>query len=100
MPYVSSIKDWRVLQRARQRYRLLKWVAVLGLTQIEAPVSGFERFVRGDGRGELARIQSELRDRGVFEVPTYLLNDDTFLGRQHLPLIRSCLSARNALPQT
>lgn len=70
------------------------------LTEIGAPVSGFEAFVKGDARTKLARIQSELRDMGVFEVPTYLLNDDTFLGRQHLPLIRSRLAPRSALPQT
>lgn len=69
------------------------------LTEIEAPISGFEAFVKGDGRAELARIQTELRDKGVFEVPTYLLNDDTFLGRQHLPLIRSILSASSAQSQ-
>jgi len=65
------------------------------LTEIEAPISGFEAFVKGDGSAALARIQSELRDKGVFEVPTYLLNEDTFLGRQHLPLLRSLLSARS-----
>jgi 2-hydroxychromene-2-carboxylate isomerase len=63
------------------------------LTEIGAPVSGFEAFVKGEGRDELARIQTELRDRGVFEVPTYILNDDLFLGRQHLPLLRASLSA-------
>jgi len=26
-------------------------------------------------------------------VPTYILNDDLFLGRQHLPLLRARLSA-------
>jgi 2-hydroxychromene-2-carboxylate isomerase len=62
------------------------------LTEIGAPNSGFEAFVKGDGRTELARIQSELRDMGVFEVPTYILNDDLFLGRQHLPLVRSRFS--------
>ena len=70
------------------------------LTEIEAETSGFEAFERGDGRTELARIQLELRNRGVFEVPTYLLNDDIFLGRQHLPLIRSRLFARSGLQQT
>jgi 2-hydroxychromene-2-carboxylate isomerase len=68
------------------------------LTEIDAAVSGFEAFEKGEGRAALAQIQSELRDKGVFEVPTYLLNDDTFLGRQHLPLIRSRLSAGSALP--
>jgi 2-hydroxychromene-2-carboxylate isomerase len=63
------------------------------LTEIEAPVSGFEAFVKGEGRDQLARLQSELRDRGVFEVPTYILNDDLYLGRQHLPLLRARFSA-------
>ena len=70
------------------------------LTEIGAPVSGFEAFVKRDARTELARIQSELREMGVFEVPTYLLNDDTFLGRQHLPLICSRLSPTIELPPT
>ena len=63
--------------------------------EIGAPVSGFDAFVKEDGRINLARIQAELRDQGVFEVPTYLLGGDIFLGRQHLPLIRSRLSATN-----
>jgi 2-hydroxychromene-2-carboxylate isomerase len=64
------------------------------LTEIGAPLSGFGSFVASEGREELTRIQSELRERGLFEVPTYLVNDDLFLGRQHLPMIRSLLSAR------
>jgi 2-hydroxychromene-2-carboxylate isomerase len=70
------------------------------LTEIGVPVSGFEAFVKEDGRASLARVQSQLRDMGVFEVPTYLLNDEIFLGRQHLPLIRSRLSGTSASPQT
>jgi 2-hydroxychromene-2-carboxylate isomerase len=70
------------------------------LTEIGAPVSGFEAFVKGDGRDNLARVQSDLRDEGVFEVPTYLLSDEIFLGRQHLPLIRSRLSGSGASAQT
>ena len=69
------------------------------LTEIEASISGFETFVKGEGRAEFARIQTELRDKGVFEVPTYLLNDDTFLGRQHLALIRSILSPSSVQSQ-
>ena len=61
------------------------------LTEIDAPASGFEAFAREEGRTELARIQSELRNIGVFEVPTYVVDEDLFLGRQHLPLVRSRL---------
>jgi 2-hydroxychromene-2-carboxylate isomerase len=69
------------------------------LTEIGSPLSGFEAFVKEEGRTGLAQLQSELRDKGVFEVPTYLLGDDIFLGRQHLPLIRSRLTAANESPQ-
>ncbi len=62
------------------------------LTEVGASVSGFEAFVKGEGRAELARIQSELREAGVFEVPSYLVKGEVYLGRQHLPLIRSLLS--------
>jgi 2-hydroxychromene-2-carboxylate isomerase len=62
------------------------------LAEIGAPVSGFEAFAKDDGRAALARIQSELREAGAFEVPTYLLNGEIYLGRQHLPRIRSMLS--------
>jgi 2-hydroxychromene-2-carboxylate isomerase len=70
------------------------------LAEIGAQTSGFEAFATADGRASLARIQSDLGNRGVFEVPTYLLNDDVFLGRQHLPLVRSLLSTRADPPLT
>jgi 2-hydroxychromene-2-carboxylate isomerase len=62
------------------------------LAEIGASVSGFEAFVKSEGRAELARIQSELREAGVFEVPSYIVNGEVYLGRQHLPLIRSMLA--------
>jgi 2-hydroxychromene-2-carboxylate isomerase len=70
------------------------------LAEIGAQTSGFETFATADGRASLARIQSDLGNQGVFEVPTYLLNDDVFLGRQHLPLVRSLLATRAAPPLT
>jgi 2-hydroxychromene-2-carboxylate isomerase len=66
------------------------------LMEIGAPVDGFEAFAKEEGRAERARIQSELRDAGIFEVPTYLVNGEPYLGRQHLPLIRSLLSDTEA----
>jgi 2-hydroxychromene-2-carboxylate isomerase len=61
------------------------------LAEVGAP-AGFEAFAKGEGRAELARIQSELREAGVFEVPTYIIDGEPFIGRQHLPLMRSMLS--------
>jgi 2-hydroxychromene-2-carboxylate isomerase len=85
----------RVFERyGREELDLAGENAIRGvLTEIGAPVSGFEAFAKDGGRAELARIQSELRDAGVFDVPAYLLNDEVYLGRQHLPRIRSMLSA-------
>jgi 2-hydroxychromene-2-carboxylate isomerase len=63
------------------------------LSEVGAPVAGFAAYVKGEGRADLARIQSELREAGVFEVPSYLVNGEVYLGRQHLPLIRSMLAS-------
>jgi 2-hydroxychromene-2-carboxylate isomerase len=63
------------------------------LAEIGADTAGFESFAKDEGRAELARIHSELREKGAFEVPTYLVNGEIFLGRQHLPVIRSMLSS-------
>ncbi len=62
------------------------------LDEIGAPVTGFETFVRETGRADLDRIQSQLREARIIDVPTYRVNDDVFLGRQHLPIIRRLLS--------
>ena len=62
------------------------------LAEIGAPVDGFAAFLRSQGREELDRLQSESISAGIFEVPTYLLNGDMYVGRQHLPLIRALLS--------
>ena len=62
------------------------------LDEVGIPVAGFAAFVQGDGRTELERVRSELVSAGVFEVPTFLLDGDVYVGRQHLPLIRALLS--------
>ena len=61
------------------------------LTATGTPVSGFAAFAQGEGRDELERINSQLRERGSFEVPTYVFDDDIYIGRQHLPLLRARL---------
>jgi 2-hydroxychromene-2-carboxylate isomerase len=64
--------------------------ALLG--EIGAPTVGFEAYTRGEGRAELERVQSELTNAGIFDVPTYWLNGEIYVGRQHLPLIRALLT--------
>lgn len=40
----------------------------------------------------LAAQQTALQERGIFNVPTFLVADQVFIGRQHLPMIRSLLT--------
>ena len=40
-----------------------------------------------------ATIRSEAEELGIFEAPSYLLADQLFLGREHLPWIRSIITA-------
>ena len=89
-PYIDRVFD----RYGRQVLDIADESAIRALlAELGAPVAGFEAFAEDEGRAALARIQSELRDAGVFEVPTYLLNGEIYLGRQHLPRIRSLLSA-------
>jgi 2-hydroxychromene-2-carboxylate isomerase len=63
------------------------------LVEIGAPATGFETFISGDGRVALDRVRSELLDAGIFDAPAYLANGETFIGREHLPLIRDRLAS-------
>jgi 2-hydroxychromene-2-carboxylate isomerase len=84
----------RVLERYwREKLDIEDENALLALlAEIGAPITEFSAFVRGEGRAELERLQSEMVKAGLFEVPTYLLDGDMYVGRQHLPLLRTLLS--------
>ena len=62
------------------------------LAETGTPAAGFAPFAQGEGREELARINSRLREMGTFDVPTFIYDDDIYLGRQHLPLLRARIS--------
>lgn len=64
------------------------------LTTAGVDAGGFDTFVMAAGHSELAQLQDVLVERGVFTVPTYLIAGELFVGRGHLPLIRSLLSNR------
>ena len=55
-------------------------------------------YAAGDGAAALAASQQALRDAGVFDVPAYLLDDEVYLGRQHLPMLRWMLTERSGEP--
>ena len=51
--------------------------------------TGFDDF---DFAGDLAAHKTEISARGVFNVPTYLADNQLFTGREHLPMIRWLLT--------
>ncbi len=59
---------------------------------------GFADYAAGEGRRELDALQETLAERGVIGVPAYLVEDEVFLGRAHLPMIRWVLTGRRGPP--
>jgi len=53
-----------------------------------ASVNGFKRFAREDGAQRNQLIQKKAFDQGIFGVPTYVLGEEIYFGREHLPRIR------------
>jgi 2-hydroxychromene-2-carboxylate isomerase len=58
------------------------------LTRAGAKLSGFDDFARDDGAQQNEQLQESAFEQGVFGVPTYVIGDDRYFGREHLPRIR------------
>jgi len=55
---------------------------------------GFRDWSTGPGPDALAAHQRELVEAGVWSVPTYLVDGEPFLGRQHLPMVEWLATGR------
>jgi predicted DsbA family dithiol-disulfide isomerase len=55
---------------------------------------GFAARAPRDGAREAERVAAALREAGVETVPAYVVADEIFQGRQHLPMIRWILGGR------
>ena len=55
----------------------------------------FRSWCADDGPATAALLAEELRERGLFGAPCYVVEDEVFLGRQHLPMIRWMLEGRS-----
>ena len=49
--------------------------------------AGFAAFAEGPGRDEHDASNAAAFDAGVFGVPTYLVRDEMWFGREHLPRV-------------
>ena len=61
-------------------------------------VVGFREFARGPGRARHDETNREAFDAGVFGVPTYLVEDEMWFGREHLPRVAWLLGGRQGRP--
>ncbi|MEM7411170.1 MAG: DsbA family protein [Myxococcota bacterium] len=64
------------------------------LRRADLDAAGFEEFAKGPGRAEHDAINERAFDAGVFGVPTYLVEDEAWFGREHLPRVAWLLSGR------
>ena len=56
--------------------------------------SGFQRFATSTGQQMHDHILDHRFEAGIYGVPTYVLGNDVFFGREHLPYIRWVLSGK------
>lgn len=63
------------------------------LAEAGAETAGFREYAAGEGPREVERISREAEGKGVFGVPSFILDGELFWGREHLPDIRDILAA-------
>ncbi len=71
-------------------------LAVVDACLEEAGVSaeGFAAFASGDGREAHDALQQQFHGKGIYGVPSYVLDGQVFHGREHIPYLRWALSGR------
>jgi 2-hydroxychromene-2-carboxylate isomerase len=63
------------------------------LTGAGGETAGFADYAASEGPREVARICREAEEKGVFGVPSFIVDGELFWGREHLPDIREMLAA-------
>ena len=80
----------RVYSRFWQRQLDIEDPQVIGalLAEAGADVGGFPVYLAGAGRDEHDQLQERILDLGYFGVPTYVIDDEVYFGREQLPRVR------------
>jgi 2-hydroxychromene-2-carboxylate isomerase len=63
------------------------------LAEAGADTEDATAFLAGDGPREVARISREAEEKGVFGVPSFVIDGELFWGSEHLPDISKLLAA-------
>ena len=69
-------------------------VIMAELASAGADTTGFEDYLTGPGREYHDRLQEDILDAGYYGVPTYVIDGESYFGRQHLPRVRWHLGGR------
>jgi 2-hydroxychromene-2-carboxylate isomerase len=64
------------------------------LRELRLDPDGFDAWAPDEGALEAKRVATALREAGIEQAPAYLVEDEIFYGRQHLPMIRWVLDGR------
>ncbi len=64
------------------------------LRRADLPVEGFREWAVEEGRRLHDQINEEALNAGIYGVPTYLVEDEMWFGREHLPRIQWILRGR------
>ncbi len=91
----SSIKLYhrQVFEQFWQRKLDIEEPSMIVATLNKAGINtdGFIAYLNNEGAKELKDLQHEAEARGVFGVPSYLVGDELFWGREHITQIRALL---------
>lgn len=68
------------------------------LSEVGIPSEDFDAYVEGEGGDSHDLLQRELHPAGIFGVPSYLIDDELFFGRENLPYVRWILGGREGPP--
>lgn len=63
-------------------------VVAAQLTQSGGNLDGWDDYREGEGRRVHDELQDEILDAGYYGVPTYVIDGESYFGRQHLPRVR------------
>ena len=79
-----DIDDLAVLERA--------------ISESDLEATGFRDWAESEGRALHDRTNDEAFDAGVYGVPSYLVEDEMWFGREHLPRVAWILAGRDGAP--
>lgn len=68
------------------------------LDDVGISTRGFAQYALGEGRSLHETLQAQFHAKGIYGVPTYVLDGEALHGREHIPFIRWALSGRVGPP--